>query len=82
MNPKQKAKKLVAQFKPFAYQDSSHSFEIQELSELDNAKDCAKIAVKEILKIVDAYPHWQLSTEEIEDVKFWREVLVEIDNVA
>lgn len=82
MNPKEKAAELVESFKKFAQADTSLSLEMYSLSELENSKDFAKIAVTEILKIVDAYPHWQLSTEEIEDVKFWRDVLVEIENVA
>jgi len=82
MTAKEKATELVEKFKPFAHADLTLSIEIYKLAELDSAKDCAKIAVNEILKIVDAYPHWQLSTEELEDVKFWREVLVEIENVA
>ena len=58
MTPKEKAQELVDKFIPFA--DTYH------YGNLANAKQCALIAVDEILKLRIAIPYWQEVKQEIE----------------
>ena len=68
MTPKEKAEELVNRFAP--YVDTFHK------GILENAKQCALIAVDEILKSYDSkdliYP---------KEVKYWQEVKKEINNL-
>ena len=68
-NQKEKAKELVEKFKSFVHCTSSWN-EYDDYLELETAKQCAKIAVEEIIKtFLDIDP----------GKDFWVEVLKEID---
>jgi len=60
MTPKEKARELVDSFKPYS---DWNGFDLQ--IELLNAKQCALIAVDEILNIGEV-PYWQEVKQEIE----------------
>lgn len=80
MNAKEKAKELVEKFKSFVHCTSSWN-EYDDYLELENAKQCAKIAVEEIINnSVLNYSGSDFSDNEImSDTEYWNEVLKEID---
>ena len=71
MTPKEKAKELVRKFKKYAYypETEDDGLFIYEINE--NGKQCALIAVDEILKIIHT---------NMED-KYWQEVKQEIEKL-
>lgn len=72
MTPKEKAIELISKFKPYAdYQEDDCFNQIEKM--LINAKQCALIAVEEILDIAEFY----------NDVEFiwWEEVKQEIEKL-
>ena len=76
-NPKEKAKQLIDIFKPNAYRGACE--ENDELMELYHAKQCALIAVYEILK---AYKYSNELTNEICSILlFYNEVKQEIEKL-
>lgn len=79
-NQKDKAKELVEKFKSFVHCTSSWN-EYDDYLELENAKQCAKIAVEEIINnSVLNYSGSDFSDNEImSDTEYWNEVLKEID---
>jgi hypothetical protein len=79
MKPQEKAKELLDKFIDFAY-DEYHECAAQwELNEASkrNAKECAKIAVNEIICAID----WHEFETPNKELEFWNEVLKEIDNL-
>lgn len=80
MNEKEKAKELVEKFKSFVHCTSSWN-EYDDYLELENSKQCAKIAVEEIINnSVLNYSGSDFSDNEImSDTEYWNEVLKEID---
>jgi hypothetical protein len=75
MTPKEKAKDLVDKFKKYAYYPKTDNDEIfiNQLSK--NAKQCALIAVEEILKVVSFYNDSQA------EVIYFKEVKQEIEKL-
>ena len=67
MTPKEKAKELVEKYLS-NIEDRTGTFILSQFS----AKQCAKIAVEEILKAIYG---WTL------DIRYWNEVLTEIDKL-
>lgn len=76
MTPKEKAIELVDSFKPYAH-FWVHDLGIQkdyDIERFENAKNCALIAVDEILKIgsvivdYNTYYYWQEVKQEIEKI--------------
>lgn len=75
MNEKEKAKELVEKFKSFVHCTSSWN-EYDDYLELENSKQCAKIAVEELIKEHTwANPIAWNNTRKM----YWFEVLKEID---
>lgn len=72
MTPKEKAIELYNKF----YNTSSHPHHIE--SRKDNAKQCALIAVDEILKAVDNPDETYLMKHSVE---YWSQVKQEIENL-
>jgi hypothetical protein len=70
MTPKEKAKELVNKFMPFVYVDKS-------IGEYFNAKNCALIAVDEILAIF--YDDYQSMW--VRELNFWHLVKNEIEEL-
>lgn len=71
MTPKEKAKELIEKFDPLVdYQDDDCLNEREKM--LKNAKQCALIAVREILKLYKKVS--------IETLAFYAEVETEIEN--
>lgn len=68
MTPKEKAHELVEKFKPFARGDDD------SLAEKFNAKQCALIAVDEILDINSVDKDYDLSD-------YWQQVKTEIEKL-
>jgi len=70
MTPKEKAVELISKFKPYAdYQEDDCFNQIEKM--LINAKQCALIAVDEIIKTLkppclNEYSYWQEVKKEIE----------------
>lgn len=68
MSPKEKAKELVERFKPYSdYQEDDCFSEVERM--LINAKQCALIAVEELIR--NSFPgvikcHWEEVKQEIE----------------
>ena len=86
MTPKQKADELVEKFLPVALNNEFGKSESQ--AQLDNAKQCALIAVEEILQELNLLhkPHYTLfehsdgSCEDGTDrAEFWQQVKQEIN---
>ena len=75
MTPKEKAEELVYKFKKYAYYPKTDDDElfVNELNK--NAKQCALIAVDEILKVVSFYNDSQA------EVIYFKEVKFEIENL-
>ena len=71
MKPQEKAIELIIKFKPFVDSNSDWN-EYDSFQEIQMAKQCAKIAVEEILKAIYG---WTL------DIRYWNEVLTEIDKI-
>ena len=74
-NPKLKAEELVEKFKKYSYSNTSHDSDLFYRILQENAKQCALIAVNEILQSHYAlltgikpstYNYWQKVKEEIE----------------
>lgn len=81
MTPKEKAKELVNKYKPFVYCYSGSGMLINEEDEgviLNNSKQCALIAVDEILN-----DDWYIPSfdEMMERKKYWEQVKNEINNL-
>ncbi len=74
MTPKEKAEELVNKYKPHSYNGAIE--ETDELMELFHAKQCALIAVDEIIKEVT--PKVQLYTYQLD---FWQQVKQEIEQL-
>ena len=66
MTPKEKAKELVDKFKQYSWMSYTEGFE--ETSIKESAKQCALIAVDEIMKVLNGYDfyYWQEVKQEIE----------------
>ena len=62
MNPEEKAKELAMKF--------------DKLGETDNAKQCALIAVDEVIQALD-FHQWQNRNE----IDWWKEVKIEIEQL-
>lgn len=81
MTPKAKAKELVNKYKPFVYCYSGSGMLINQEDEgviLNNAKQCALIAVNEILNDDWYIPSFDEMTER---KKYWEQVKNEINNL-
>lgn len=72
-NQKEKAKELVEKFKSFVHCTSSWN-EYDDYLELETAKQCAKIAVEEILEILRSF-----SSINKLDYDYWISVKQEIN---
>jgi hypothetical protein len=71
MTPKEKAKELVERFREYSHTEFiSYRGGYQLDTQIQNAKQCALIAVDEILKVIE-----ELRTE----VLYWQEVKTEIE---
>lgn len=85
MEPKEKAKELVNKFKTYSYYDAHDltSRVKREESNTDSAKECATIAVDEIIDqwiMIDTYiadGDGQLNP----NLKYWKEVKQEIEKL-
>lgn len=75
MTPKEKAEELVNKFKPHSH-FWVHDFGSQkdyDIEKLENAKQCALIAVEEIQELIE--------TTNIEEQDYWYDVKFEINNL-
>jgi hypothetical protein len=71
MTPKEKAQELVERFREYSHTEFiSYRGGYQLDTQIQNAKQCALIAVDEILKVIE-----ELRTE----VLYWQEVKTEIE---
>ena len=83
MNEKEKAKELVEKFKSFVHCTSSWN-EYDDYLELENSKQCAKIAVEEIIMSGGLEPQlkrhkMQNIPAQTHEIEYWFEVKKEID---
>jgi inorganic pyrophosphatase/exopolyphosphatase len=79
MTPKEKAKELVREFKKYAYYPKTKDDELFVKEIKENSKQCALIAVDEIIKtICYCYP---INEYEISFVEYWQEVKQEIEKL-
>lgn len=77
MSPKEKAIELVERFKPYSdYQEDDCFSEVERM--LINAKQCALIAVDEILEVISFNKYDDKYWEEEE---YWNEVKLEIEKL-
>jgi len=71
-NPKEKAEELVEKFMSYSYFSDGNNSMNRQYQQEDNAKQCALIAVDEIMNSIDAedhfilYNYWQKVKKEIE----------------
>ena len=75
MTPKEKAKELVDKFKKYAYYPKTDDDRIFMNQLIKNAKQCALIAVDEILKVASFYNDSQA------EVIYFKQVKQEIENL-
>ena len=81
MSPKEKAQELVEKYKPFVYIFLGNGMLINQYSEaviLENAKQCALIAVDEMLKepiTIDGNTYYILRNVK----SYWQEIKQEIE---
>ena len=75
MTPKEKAEQLVDTFKPNAYRGACE--ENDELMELYHSKQCALIAVDEIIKTIE----YSSQADEISKTSYWEQVKKEIEKL-
>ena len=75
MTPKKKAKELYDKFYPYVMMDGYY-YEATEEGDIQNAKECALIAVDEIRSCI-SWNHYPLDKE----WKFWEEVKQEIEKL-
>jgi len=81
MTPKEKAEKLVNKFRDYADGTDSETDRFSPNIERKNAKQCALIAVNEILKELDV-EIWGLEMYEAFDRQsYWQEVKQEIEKL-
>jgi|APFre7841882590_1041340.scaffolds.fasta_scaffold280949_2 hypothetical protein len=80
MTPKEKAKDLVEKFKKYAYYPKTNDDEVFINQLNNNAKQCALIAVDEILWEIIKYAD---NSREyvVENANYWQEVKTEIINL-
>jgi hypothetical protein len=70
MTPKEKAKELVEKF-----YSRATSYSLDRKNQNENAKQCALIAIDEMLDFITKYDnHWL-------DYTYWQEVKDELDNL-
>ena len=88
MTAKEKAKELVDKFSEYSHTDFNYSLGGYQLdSQLQNAKQCALIAVDEIFQVCPYFDskiredEAQLSAFEFQFVSYWEEVKVEISKI-
>ena len=75
MTPKDKAIELISKFKPFAdYQEDDCFNQIEKM--LINAKQCALIAVEELIKEENKYNNGSFYPS-----NYWQKVKQEIENL-
>jgi len=75
MTPKEKAKQLIDIFKPNAYRGACE--ENDELMELYHAKQCAFIAVDEIIKTIE----YSSQADEMSKTSYWEQIKTEIEKL-
>jgi len=75
MTPKEKAKQLIDIFKPNAYRGACE--ENDELMELYHAKQCAFIAVDEIIKTIE----YSSQADEMSKTSYWEQIKTEIEKI-
>ena len=89
MTPKEKAKDIIQKFIRYSEKDISGEYESYYLTKLSSAKQCALIAVDEILKLglheVGDYKDAQTSTDDFSSatwyISYWLEVKEEIEKL-
>ena len=74
MTPKEKAKELVDKF---LYANKGHFYQDSPLEDLEAAKECALVAVDEIIDAI----FWHEFEVPNKEVKFWFEVKKEIEKI-
>lgn len=78
MTPKEKARELVREFKKYAYYPKTKDDEIFVKEIKENSKQCALIAVDEVLKSINwDYYEGSSATE----LNWWKEVKKEIERL-
>ena len=79
MTPKEKAKELVDRFSEYSHTDFNYSRGgYQADTQIQNAKQCALIAVDEILQMVDETMQGWLDADII---AYWKQVKEEIEKL-
>jgi hypothetical protein len=78
MTAKEKAKYLFDKFRPLAYHDQREIGSYQLMQEMHNAKQCALLAVKEILETI---PYINNTQEECNKRVYYIEVSQEISKL-
>lgn len=76
MTPKEKAKQLVDDF---TYIDNGEMFQIIGVKQRIRAKQCALIAVNEILDVLDAESWGMEMDTAFDNQRFWKDVKKEIE---
>jgi len=71
MTPEEKAKELVNKFRPYSYSSDGLNSMEREYQIEDNSKQCALIAVDELINY----------SEEWDDSEYWQEVKHEVINL-
>lgn len=78
VTPQEQAEKMVEKFLPYAYNQNPHSdgVSVSEPVRVKNAIECALIAVREILDMLDNWKDYRPN----KSIRYWKEVKTEIKN--
>jgi len=76
MTPKEKAKELVNKFYVILMKKN-----YPNVAQMDAAKECALIAVDEIMPIVEGYEDALSASQTSDELEYWQEVKQEIEKL-
>lgn len=79
MSVEEKAKKLIEMFMPFCFRVNEGG-----AIQVESAKQCALIAVDEILECVwkeSTFKHWKVAVADYTTKEFWEQVKTEINKL-
>jgi hypothetical protein len=79
MTPKEKAKQLVDKFISYSYFSNGNNAMNRQYQQEDNAKQCALIAVDEILNAISFNMYDEEEYNKVDE--FWEEVKNEIESI-
>lgn len=83
MTPKEKAKELMCKFTKIIPPSSYVAYEegVQINFDLENAKQCALIAVDEIISELEDIMNFTGNKLSLKLIKYWKEVKIEIEKL-